>query len=210
MSDAPAFLFDGPADASHVYVFAHGAGAPMDHRWMNTVASGIAASGIRVARFEFPYMAGRRSGGPRRAPDRPAVLLDSYRAAVQALRGEAAVIAIGGKSMGGRIATMIADEVGIAGTVCFGYPFHPLGRPTQTRTAHLATMRTPTLVLQGERDGMGARDDVAGYDLAPAIRVHWLTDGDHSLKPRAASGRTERANLDEAVSVACEFIAGLG
>ncbi|MDA1003982.1 MAG: dienelactone hydrolase family protein [Chloroflexi bacterium] len=209
MSNAPAFHFDGPAGASHVLLFAHGAGAPMDHPWMSGVATGLAATGIRVARFEFPYMAGRRDGGPKRGPDRPAVLLECYRAAVEALRSEAAVIAIGGKSMGGRIATMIADDAGVAGTACFGYPFHPLGRPAQTRTAHLESMRTPTLILQGERDGMGTRADVDGYRLAPAIQLHWLVDGDHSLKPRRASGRSERDNLDEAVAAASAFILGL-
>jgi predicted alpha/beta-hydrolase family hydrolase len=209
MSAPPAFRFDGPTQASQLLLFAHGAGAPMDHPWMDTVATGIAAAGIRVARFEFPYMAGRRAGGPRRGPDRPPVLLDTYRAAVDALRAEASVIAIGGKSMGGRIATMIADEAGVAGTVCLGYPFHPLGRPAQTRTAHLEAMRTPTLILQGERDTMGTRDDVAGYRLSPAIRLHWLPDGDHSLKPRRASGRSERDNLDEAVAAAAAFILGL-
>lgn len=210
MSDAPEFMFDGPTTASHVLLFAHGAGAPMDHPWMRTVAMGIAATGIRVARFEFPYMAGRRDDGPKRGPDRPPVLLDCYRAAVAGLRGNGRVIAIGGKSMGGRIATMIADDEDVAGTVCFGYPFHPLGRPAQTRTAHLEAMRTSTLILQGERDGMGTREDVAGYRLSSAIRLHWLADGDHSLKPRRASGRTEQDNLDEAVAVASEFILDLG
>lgn len=209
MSEAPAFVFDGPAAPSHLLLFAHGAGAPMDHRWMNTVAAGIAGQGIRVARFEFPYMAARRDGGSRRGPDRPSLLLETYRAAVEAARRDGVVTVIGGKSMGGRIASMIADDAGVAGTVCFGYPFHPLGRPGQTRTTHLEKMRTPMLILQGERDGMGTREDVAGYELAPAVHVHWLADGDHSLKPRRASGRTEQQNLDEAVAVAGRFILGL-
>jgi hypothetical protein len=70
-------------------------------------------------------------------------------------------------------------------------------------------MRTPALILQGERDAMGARDEVAGYRLSPAIRVHWLADGDHSLKPRRASRRTERDNLDEAVALAAEYVCAL-
>jgi hypothetical protein len=203
---APALRFDGPADASRLFLFAHGAGAPMDHPFMETVAHGIAAAGIRVARFEFPYMAARRESGRRTAPDRPAVLLDCYRAAIAAVRDSADVLVIGGKSMGGRIASMVADDEGVAGLVCLGYPFHPAGRPAVLRTAHLAELRTPALILQGERDPMGSRDDVAGYRLAPTIRLHWIADGDHSLKPRRSSGHTEAEALAEAVERTVEFI----
>jgi predicted alpha/beta-hydrolase family hydrolase len=202
----PEFLFDGPARASHVFLFAHGAGAPMDHAFMNTIARGIAAQGIRVARFEFPYMAARRNGGRRGAPDRPSVLLDTYRSAIEAVRRPSTVVVIGGKSMGGRMASMVADEMQVAGLVCFGYPFHPAGRPLSLRTEHLASLRTPTLILQGERDALGSRDDVANYNLSKAIRVQWLPDGDHSLKPRKASGRTERENLEAAIAASVDFV----
>ena len=166
---APEFLFDGPARAERVLLFAHGAGAPMDHAFMTTVARGVAEHGIRVARFQFPYMAARRAGGRRGAPDRPPVLLATYRAAIDALRPRARVLVIGGKSMGGRIATMVADEAGVEGVVVLGYPFHPAGRPTQLRTEHLERMRTPALILQSERDAMGARDEVAALTLNMAL-----------------------------------------
>ena len=116
---------------------------------------------------------------------------------------------IGGKSMGGRIASLVADEVGVRGLVCLGYPFHPPGRPTRTRTQHLEQLETPTLIVQGTRDALGTAEDVAGYELSPKIRVHWLRDGDHSFKPRKKSGRTNQQNLNEAVESIAAFLDGL-
>ncbi|HEV8241775.1 MAG TPA: alpha/beta family hydrolase [Thermoanaerobaculia bacterium] len=213
----PDFLFDGPDDAPLTFAFAHGAGAPMDSGFMNVVARGLAARGLRVARFEFPYMARRREGdGGRGAPDPPRVLEETWLAVIAALgrtpRG-ARDLVIGGKSMGGRIASHVADRAHlngpVRGLVCMGYPFHPPGQPQKLRTAHLADLRTPTLILQGTRDPFGNRDDVAGYTLSPAIRVHWLEGGDHSFKPLKASGRTERQNVEEAIAAAADFALGL-
>ena len=202
------FLFDGNESAARTVVLAHGAGAPMDSSFMATIAQGLAERGLRVVRFEFPYMAYRRAHGVRKGPDRAPVLLECWRDVIARLGGPDDLV-IGGKSMGGRIATMIADEQKVAGLVCFSYPFHPAGRQETTRTAHLRTLETPTLILQGTRDPLGNRDDVAGYDLSPAIALHWLDDGDHDLKPRKASGRTHVQNLDEAVQAAAGFVLAL-
>lgn len=206
---APRLLFDGPDDAAVTVALAHGAGAPMDSGFMNVVARGLAARGLRVARFEFPYMARRRTGsGKRGAPDPPRVLEETWLAVIEALGGGAKLV-IGGKSMGGRIASHVADRAQVRGLVCMGYPFHPPGQPQKLRTAHLADLRTPTLILQGSRDDFGSRDDVAGYALSAAIRVHWLEGGDHSFKPLKASGRTERQNVDEAIAAAADFALSL-
>lgn len=203
----PAFLFDGPDDAPLTLALAHGAGAPMDSPFMQAVAEGVAASGYRVARFEFPYMAKRRDDGRKRPPDRADILLAAWRDVVGRLGPERLVI--GGKSMGGRIASMIADGAGVRGLVCLGYPFHPPGNPQNLRVEHLSTMRTPTLILQGERDPFGTPPEVSRYDLAPAIRVDWIADGDHSFKPRKSSGRTERQNRQDAIDRAAAFLATL-
>ena len=202
------FRFDGPSEAATRIALAHGAGAPMDDPFMETIATALAARGLRVARFEFPYMAARRATGARKGPDRMPILQATWREAVAALGGGDSLV-IGGKSMGGRVASMIADAVGARGLVCLGYPFHPPGKPQQLRTAHLATLRTPTLILQGTRDPFGTPDEVAGYALSPAIRVHWIADGEHSLVPRKASGRTRAQNLAEAVDAIAAFAAGL-
>ena len=199
------FLTDGPDAAEQVYVFAHGAGGAMDTPFMTTVARELGQRGIRVVRFEFPYMAARRTGGKRGAPDREPVLLNAWREVVAEFGGGPRLF-IGGKSMGGRMATLVADELQVRGAVVFGYPFHPPGQPNKLRTAHLENLATPMLVLQGERDLFGTRDDVAGYRLSPQIRIEWIPDGDHSLKPRAKSGRTERQNLLHAIEAAAEFM----
>lgn len=193
------------SEGDPLIILAHGAGAAMDSGWMNDLTALLVARSIRVARFEFPYMAARREGISR-PPDRQPVLLQAWRDAI-AEAGEGSRAFIGGKSMGGRMATMIADEVQVRGVVAFGYPFHPPGQPTKVRVAHLEALRTPTLVVQGERDEFGTREDVAGYVLSPAIEVTWMPDGDHSFKPRKASGRTSKMNLDAAADAAARFIA---
>lgn len=197
------FLDNG--ESSEVqYLFAHGAGASMDSPFMERVAAGIASSGIAVARFEFTYMAARREG-KRKAPDRQPLLLDCWREAIEKRR-DGRRLFIGGKSMGGRMASLIADEVKADGLICFGYPFHPPGKPDSLRVAHLVAITTPTLIIQGVRDALGTREDIGGYQLSPAISLTFIPDGDHSLKPRKASGRTEAANLAEAVEAAASFI----
>jgi len=205
---AAAYLFDGPEGAALTVALAHGAGAPMDSPFMAAFAEGLAAEGFRVCRFEFPYMAVRRKTGSRKPPDRAPVLLDCWRGVIADLG--AASLVIGGKSLGGRIASMIADETGVRGLVCLGYPFHPPGKPVGERIDHLRAISTPTLILQGERDPFGNTDEVPGYDLAPAVRVHWLADGDHGFKPRAASGRTEAENWTEGIDVVTNFLGEIG
>jgi uncharacterized protein len=201
------FLFDGPQDSSLTLVLAHGAGAPMRSAFLATVARGVGAAGTRVVRFEFPYMRARRAGGARGAPDREPVLRESWLATIASLGGGSRLV-VGGKSLGGRIASMVADEAGVAGLVCLGYPFHPPGKPERLRTGHLEALATPALIIQGTRDPFGSREDVAGYSLSPSIRIVWIEDGDHSFKPRASSGRTEAQTLAEAVAHVTEFLKG--
>jgi hypothetical protein len=172
----------------------------MRSAFLQKVARGIAEAGTRVARFEFPYMRERR-----KAPDREPVLRESWLSAIEALGGGKRLV-IGGKSMGGRIASMVADEAGVCGLACLGYPFHPPGRPEKLRTKHLEDLATPTLIVQGTRDPFGTKEDVAGYSLSKSIRVAWIEDGDHSFKPRASSGRTEAGNLQEAISLVAGFL----
>jgi predicted alpha/beta-hydrolase family hydrolase len=219
-----------PAPGAPIVALAHGAGGTMDEPVLAAVAHGLAGAGLRVARFEFPYMAARRADGRRRPPDRQPVLLDTWRAVVAQLRGRASPpdpvtgapdpptrplprgtgLVIGGKSMGGRMASLVADELGVSGLVCLGYPFHPPGKPERLRTAHLAALRTPTLIVQGTRDPFGGPDEVAGYRLSPAIRIAWVEDGDHGLAPRRASGRTRAQNLAEAIARVAGFAFAIG
>lgn len=206
-SDVPPLelLATGSEGDLGTFVFAHGAGLPMDAPRMEAIATGLVEAGIRVVRFEFPYMRRRRTGAKSGAPDRPAVLESTWREVLERVGGVERLV-IGGRSMGGRIASMIADDAGVRGLVCLGYPFHPLGKPERTRTAHLAELRTPTLIVQGERDAMGNREDVAGYALSSSIEVVWLPDGDHSFVPRKRSGVTEAENIATAVGAVRAFL----
>jgi predicted alpha/beta-hydrolase family hydrolase len=193
------FLFDGPAEAELTILLAHGAGAPMDSASLNASAKALAIAGLRVARFEFADMASRRTASGKKPPPRAETLKSEYIAAIDALGWNGRLV-IGGKSMGGRVASMIADQLHasarIVGMLCLGYPFHPVGKPGQLRTAHLAEMRTPTLIVQGTRDPFGTREEVANYKLSKAIEIFWLEDGDHDLKPRmSVSGFTSADHM---------------
>ncbi len=203
--NTPKFIWNGPEESPATILLAHGAGAAMDTPFMQTIAQGLAEAGLRVGRFEFPYMARRRLDGKRRPPDRQPVLLECWHAAIAAA-GPADRLVIGGKSMGGRMASLIGDQAQVRGLICLGYPFHPPGRPERLRTDHLEALSTPTLICQGERDSMGNRAEVERYDLSDAIRLCWLADGDHSFKPRKASGTTEQANLAAAVAAIGEYV----
>ncbi len=203
-------LWDTPAEYTSTLVLGHGAGAAMDSAGMNDAARVIASRGIRVARFEFAYMAGRRVG-VRKPPPRAETLIGEYRDALAQVATDAPVF-IGGRSMGGRVASMLADEAFAAGTVrglvCLGYPFHPPGKPEQLRTAHLENLECPTLIVQGTRDEFGTRDEVTAYPLSPRISVFWLEDGDHGLRPRKAiSGFTYAQHLETMADVVAEFVA---
>lgn len=210
MTALPDLLIDGPDDAPITIALAHGAGAGMEHPYMQAFAEGLAVRGLRCVRFEFPYMAQRRVDGKRRPPNRAPILLETWRAVIDHLGRDNLVI--GGKSMGGRIASMVAREledegIPVKGLVCLGYPFHPPGKPEKAagRLAHLLDIKTPTLILQGTRDTFGGIEQVPGFGLPKSILVHWLEDGDHGFKPRKKSGRSEEQNWAEALDAMDAF-----
>jgi uncharacterized protein len=176
------------------------------------VAGALGRAGVRVVRFELPYMAEMRRTGNRRPPNREPALLKRWNLVIdrEHVAGtDARRMPIGGKSLGGRMASLIANERGIAGLVCLGYPFHPPGKPDRLRTEHLRVLCTPTLICQGTRDTFGKPEEVAGYALAPSVRLGWIEDGDHSFKPRKRSGRTWEQNLDQAAQAVVDFVGRL-
>ena len=205
------FLIDGDGPDRPTLLLAHGAGAAMDSDFMARMAALLAREGLRVARFEFGYMAQRRTGGSKRPPPKIELLQQEYRAAIEALACDGPLL-IGGKSMGGRVASLIADDLfkagRIAGLVCLGYPFHPTGKPERLRTEHLAALRTPALICQGTRDPFGTREEVAGYALSASITLDWLDDGNHDLKPRkSVSGQSYEDNLARAAAAVSDWVA---
>ncbi|WP_339500721.1 alpha/beta family hydrolase [Pseudomonas silesiensis] len=188
-------------------ILAHGAGAPMDSAWMDDIAARLAAHGVNVLRFEFPYMAQRRLDGGKRPPNPAARLLECWREVYAVVRRYVAGrLAIGGKSMGGRMASLLADELGADALVCLGYPFYAVGKPQKPRVEHLAGLKTRTLIVQGERDALGNREAVEAYTLAPGIEVFWLVAGDHDLKPLKASGFTHEQHLAAAANEVAAFL----
>jgi predicted alpha/beta-hydrolase family hydrolase len=204
MTNDPDLLTNGSKDAEWTIILAHGAGAPMDSPFMDYFAESLVDRGFRVVRFEFPYMASKRATGRSKPPDREPVLRETWQHVIEKLGPENLVI--GGKSMGGRIASLVADEAGVTGLVCLGYPFHPVGKPDKLRVEHLKAIKTPTLIIQGERDPFGGRDEVPNYKLSRNVKVAWLKDGDHSFKPRKSSGATEQGNRQAAIGEIEAFV----
>ncbi len=203
-------LINGPQNGPFL-VLAHASGSGMDSPFMDAIAAALAGHGIAVARFEFAYMAARRDGG-KRAPPPPVTRLEvEYRDFLRQFPFPA--IAIGGKSLGGRVASRIVDSLGegdpAPGLVCLGYPFHPPGKPEDLRTAHLEDLHSPALIVQGERDAFGGRGEVKAMHLSPSIDLHWLADGDHSFEPRKKSGETLAGNLASGAEAVARFLKGL-
>ncbi len=179
----------------------------MDSPFMQQITERLVARGIAVVRFEFAYMAERRVSGGRRPPNPQAQLLQQWREVYQAVRQQTAGrLAIGGKSMGGRMASLVADELVADALVCLGYPFYAAGKPEKPRVAHLAELQTPTLIVQGERDALGDRQTVSRYALSSAIDVEWLEAADHDLKPLKRSGLTHDQHLDRAADLVLTFL----
>lgn len=180
-------------------IFAHGAGAPMDSEFMEVVGAKLADIGLEVIRFEFPYMQKRRSDGKKRPPDRAPVLIECFETLISRFNDESIPLFLAGKSMGGRMATMLADNPAVSEVFVFGYPFHPPGKPEKLRIEHLQTLQTKVLIFQGTRDTMGNSEEVNQYNLAKNVKIHWLEDGNHDLKPRKSSGLTQEEHLNSAI-----------
>lgn len=214
MTDAdllPDLLLNTAPAARAVLLLAHGAGAPMDSEFMTVLADAVCQQGITVARFEFPYMHRRRVEQRKFPPDRAPKLLEHFRQVIAQAQTMGLPIWIAGKSMGGRMASMLAadsvlGDLSVKGVIALGYPFHPPGKLENTRTEHLHALRVPMLICQGTRDPFGKPEEVSGYGLPESIRVHWLDGGDHDFKPLKRSGLTQRDLIAEAANKVGTFI----
>jgi uncharacterized protein len=187
------------ADANALLVLAHGAGAGQQHPFMVSMARVLSGKGIAVVTFDFPYMRERR-----KVPDKAPLLEAAFRQAIDAARSWASglPLMIGGKSMGGRMATHLAAQQldGLKGVVVFGYPLHPPGKPDQPRTAHLPSITAPMLIIQGERDTFGTPDELRPVmkTMTAQVTLHVVAKGDHSLSVR---GQTRDQTLAEVADV---------
>jgi uncharacterized protein len=205
-------LENGPENADHELIIAHGAGAGITFYFLEEIAKSIARHGIKVTRIEFAYMTGRangRKGFPPKAERLAAEYVDMV-AALTSRKPKNRKLLIGGKSLGGRVASLIADDQfragNITGLVCLGYPFHPPGQPGKLRTAHLENLACPALIVQGTRDPFGTQAEISAMTLSPEIAFQWISDGDHDFAPRAKSGFTQGDNLEAAADAVAQFV----
>jgi hypothetical protein len=203
--------YQGPGRAKdRAVLLAHGAGADMNAATLTTVADALAAAKIPSLRFNFPYKAAGR-----RAPDRPPVLEAALREAVSELAGRAKVpperVVLGGRSMGGRIGSIVAADDGALGLVLLGYPLHPPGRPAQLRIEHFPRLRMPALFVSGTRDAFGSPEELRRETKKVKGRVsfHWVESGDHGFKPLKSSGLSVDAVLADVAAAVVDFVTGL-
>ena len=206
-------LINGPETAPLTLLFAHGAGASMGSSFMEDIALGLSERGWRTVRFNFPYMVKRLKTGRQCPPGRQERLIECFEQHVNQVLSESSPLVLAGKSMGGRMASLMADRFHtsgvVQGCVALGYPFHPIGKSDRLRTDHLLQLQCPMLIVQGERDAMGRRSLVERLDLSQQIQIRWAMDGDHSFKPRKVSGRTEAANRLFAIEAVDDFLTSL-
>lgn len=188
-------------------IFAHGAGAPMDSAFMENLAQGLAQQGIKVVRFEFPYMQERRMNGKKRPPNRQPELIECFSSVLAEQSGPCVLM---GKSMGGRMASILAseqpDNSKILGVLALGYPFHPQGKPEKLRIDHLPDIKVPMAIVQGTRDALGNREEVEQLPIPSCLEFLWLEDGDHDLKPRVKSGFTHQQHIEQTIQFCADFI----
>ena len=197
-------------------ILGHGAGAGKEHEFMQDIAKELVARGISTVLFNFPYMQTIKAIGKRRPPDKADKLMSHFTAVIETCSKDNKAlhnlpVFIGGKSMGGRMATMVYEAVSnVKGAIALGYPFHPPGKPEKTRTDHLQTASKPLLIIQGERDTFGTKSEVEDYKkrsvLSTDIECAYLDDGDHSFKPRKASGKTQEEHIVTAATLTASFI----
>ncbi|WP_224104177.1 alpha/beta fold hydrolase [Vreelandella aquamarina] len=225
-SVAPRLLVDGLGPLAVVgqarhgrLLWAHGAGAGHQSAFMQRIIKALAEHGIQVLAIDFPYMQQMQEQGKRRPPPRVERTLEHFAAWYHALEPLGTLpLWVGGKSMGGRIATLLASALhrgaiagpGCPGVIVAGYPFHPPKAPEKLRLGHWPDIRCPLLVLQGERDPFGTREEVEGYTLPQHTRLAWLADGDHDFKPRRVSGLKHEFLIDEAAQLAASFVRAHG
>ena len=197
-------------------ILGHGAGAGKEHEFMQDMANELVAKGISTVLFNFPYMQTIKSTGKRRPPDKADKLMSHFAAVIESCSKDNSALRnlpvfIGGKSMGGRMATMVYEGISnVKGAIALGYPFHPPGKPEKTRTEHLLTATKPLLIIQGERDTFGTKSEIESgeenYALSSIIECVFLEDGDHSFKPRKASGKTQQEHIVKAAELTAAFI----
>lgn len=201
----------------YLFILTHGAGAGIESDFMKGMVRDLNKSGLQTIAFNFPYMKIMEETAKRRPPDRMPKLIQAFKNQLEIYQDEYPnkKLVIGGKSMGGRVASLVASEIektqnnSINACICLGFPFHPPKKLNKYRGDHLSNLTTATLILQGERDTFGTRFEIDGYSLSNSVTVNFIPDGDHSFKPRVRSGYTLSQNIEQSVVEIVEFISRL-
>lgn len=192
-------------------LIAHGAGAGQHSLYMSRLRDALAEQGVQTLAVEFSYMQRAQLEGRRIPPPPIDHLVEELSRWCDILtHPQGGTLWLGGKSLGGRVASLLATRERAAGLVLCGYPFHPPRKPEKLRLAHWPRIACPTLVVQGSRDPFGSRDEVAHYELAGQRQLHWLEDGDHDWKPRRRSGRTQAELIEDGAAVIATFMKAHG
>lgn len=225
MSNDTRLVISKPKNCMAFLMLTHGAGAPMDSEFMTAITEALQKKNIGVIRFEFEYMAQRRYGGKKSPPPKMPLLIAEWHQQLLDLPPLNKPLFIGGKSMGGRVATLMNSASSNTsqmrselepdasfhdlwqGVICLGYPFHPQKKPLTLRTAHLGDSIKPVLIVQGTRDALGNQEEVKQYALSNPIKMHWIQTGNHDLKPLTSTRVTHKQAIDEAANAAHRFIA---
>lgn len=200
-------IIDNPENPFAQCILAHGAGANKDSDFMQGIATRLCKKRVKVIRFDFPYMIAAREKSKRQPPNRMPILISDFEEMIKTADKHLPLF-IGGKSMGGRVATMLTDYQNVKGLICLGYPFHPPGKPEKHRTAHLQEFDNSTLILQGERDTFGNKTRITEYQLANSIEIEYLEAADHSFVPLKSSGISVEQHLDLAATKIVNFMQG--
>lgn len=189
-------------------LIAHGAGAGQDSVFLEQLRHALAEAGVQTLAMEFAYLQQMRREARRRPPPRIDRLVDELaRWCDTVSHNDLPPLWVGGKSMGGRAASLLTARDAAAGLVLCGYPFHPAGKPDTLRLSHWPLIGCPTIVVQGTRDPFGNQDEVSGYSLPDGVALHWLEDGDHDWKPRRSSGRVQLDLIQEGAEAIASFMA---
>lgn len=205
------FLVNSPEnDPKGVFLFAHGAGTGMASPFMDKISKGIINSGVRVVRFNFPFMEKMLRTGKRKPPNTGKVLRkcfsDVITYCIERERVPPQNIIIGGKSIGARAAAMVADNHQVAGVICLSYPFHFPKKPEKLRIKVLETVQTPTLICQGERDLNKTRDEISKLRLSSSVQINWVAKGDKNFQPINNSNASYEKNITSIIQASNSFI----
>lgn len=211
LNDKPSVIENLVEHAKALFIFAHGAGADKNHPFMDNFSSLLNEQNISVIRFNFPYMDKRLVDGKKYPPNRMPILENCY----ESLLADYLVskpleipVFIGGKSMGGRVAATLSKQQfkQVKGVVCIGYPFHPQKNPENLRLTPLQETTLPILILQGDRDALGNKEEIENYTISSLCELYYFEDGDHDLKPRVKSGFTHIQHIKTAITQLVRFV----